>query len=149
MKRTIRALYAPKRITQFVSVGAVGAFLETVVVAILTTTVAFEPILAKVVGAELSISAMFVLNDRFTFADAGALGVYSVARRWVKSHAVRAVGLAVAFAVLWYLTARTPVDIYIFGSDVWPTVANAIGIAAALGINYVAESVITWNVTKL
>lgn len=149
MKRTIHALYAPKRITQFVSVGAVGAFLETVVVAILTTTVAFEPILAKVVGAELSISAMFVLNDRFTFADEGALGIYNVARRWVKSHTVRAIGLAVAFVVLWYLTTRTTVHIYIFGADIWPTAANAIGIAAALGINYVAESVITWNVTKL
>ncbi|WP_424014144.1 GtrA family protein [Halorubrum xinjiangense] len=134
--------------TQFVSVGAVGAVLETIIVAVLTTTVAFQPLLAKAIGAEVSISTMFALNDRYTFAGEGALGTRNVVRRWVKSHAVRATGLTVAFVILWYLTARTEIRFYILGADVWPTIANVIGIGAALTINYVAESVITWNVAK-
>jgi putative flippase GtrA len=134
------------RITQFVSVGAAGATLETVIVALLTTQAAAPPLAAKAVGAEASISLMFLLNDRYTFGEEGATGLAATARRWARSHLVRLGGLAVAFTTLWLLTSRLDVTLAVAGVDLWPTVANAIGIGVGLSLNYVAESVFTWRV---
>jgi len=142
------ALLSGVRIGQFVSVGAVGASLETALVAVLTTAAAAPPLAAKAVGAEASISLMFLLNDRYTFGAEGAVGAVALVRRWARSHLVRVGGLAVAFATLWLLTARTDVTLALAGRDLWPTVANLIGIGVGLSLNYVAESVFTWRVLE-
>ena len=55
------------------------------------------PLAAKAVGAEASITLMFLLNDRWTFADEGEGGFVSLLRRYGKSHLVRLGDLSVAF----------------------------------------------------
>ncbi|WP_277554305.1 GtrA family protein [Halobaculum limi] len=144
----LTALVSGVRIGQFVSVGVAGATLETVIVALLTTTVAASPLAAKAVGAEASISLMFLLNDRYTFGKEGAAGAFALARRWGRSHLVRIGGLSVAFATLWLLTAQTDLTLVVAGRDLWPTVANLVGIGVGLTLNYVAESVFTWRVLE-
>jgi putative flippase GtrA len=142
----LRAVASAGRFGQFVSVGVAGASLETVIVAILTAGFAVGPLVAKAVGAEASISLMFLLNDRWTFAAEGELGARSLARRYAKSHVVRIGGLSVAFATLYLLTARTDVRLIVVGADFWPTVANAVGIGVGMLFNFVAESLFTWRV---
>ena len=146
VRARLRALTATDRIGQFVSVGVAGATLETVVVAVLTAGLAVQPLAAKFVGAEASITLMFMLNDRWTFAGEGGAGIVPRLRRYVKSHTVRLGGLAVAFGTLYVLTSWTDVELLVLGRDFWPTVANVIAIGAGMSLNYVAESLITWRV---
>ncbi|WP_254831664.1 GtrA family protein [Haloglomus salinum] len=155
LRARLRALASAGRIGQFVSVGVAGASLETVIVAILTggfvveAVLAGQPLLAKAVGAEASITLMFLLNDNWTFADHGGAGPVALVRRWLKSHLVRSVGLAVAFATLFVLTSWTDITLVVAGGDIWPTLANGIGIGIGLSINYVAESLVTWRVHEM
>ena len=142
----LATLASGARIGQFVSVGVAGATVETVIVAALTAGLAAQPLLAKAVGAEASITLMFLLNDRYTFSEEGEAGVAAVGRRWGRSHLVRIGGLTVAFVTLWLLTARTDIRLVVAGADFWPTVANVVGIGAGLALNYVAESLFTWRV---
>jgi len=145
----VRALVAAERIGQFVSVGVAGATLETVIVALLTSgvfAVTAPPLAAKAVGAEASITLMFLLNDRWTFADEGQAGLAPLLRRYGTSHVVRLGGLTVAFATLFVLTALTDVTLVVHGANLWPTVANAIAIGTGMTVNYVAESLVTWRV---
>ncbi|MXR51724.1 GtrA family protein [Halovenus sp. WSH3] len=134
------------RFKKFVSVGVVGASIETVVVAVLTTLFGVGAVPAKAVGAELSISTMFLINDRWTFAASGALSFRAVVGRWGKSHLVRAVGLTVGFVVLILLVRIPDFELLIRGVDFWPVVANGIGIGIGMVFNYVAESLYTWQV---
>ena len=142
----LRALASAGRLGQFVSVGVAGASLETVLVAVLTAGLAVDPLPAKFVGAEASITLMFLLNDRWTFAGEGEAGLVARIRRYVKSHTVRIGGLAVAFATLYVLTSWTDVRLVVSGADFWPTVANVIAIGTGMTLNYVAESLVTWRV---
>jgi putative flippase GtrA len=139
-------LYSGLRFGRFVSVGAVGATAETIVVAVLTAGYGVLPQLAKAVGAEVSITLMFLINDHWTFADAGGAGVLARLQRYLKSHLVRAGGLLVGFAVLTALTAWTDVTLVVGGADLWPTVANAVGIGCGLLLNYLTEGLFTWRV---
>ncbi len=143
-----RALASGARIGQFVSVGVSGATLETVIVFLLTGLATVHPLAAKAVGAEASISLMFLLNDRWTFAGEGGQGLTATGRRYLKSHTVRIGGLAVAFATLYVLTSLTDIAVVVSGADLWPTIANGIGIGVGMTINYVAESLITWRVHR-
>ncbi len=140
-------LLSVRRIGQFVSVGVVGALAETAVVLVVTTLGGLAPLLAKGLGAELSISLMFLLNDRITFASDAPSSPLAVCRRWCRSHLVRIGGLSVAFVILWVLTTKTTITVVVNGADLWPTIANLIGIGCSLVLNYCAESIYTWNVT--
>jgi len=142
----LRALASAGRLGQFVSVGVAGATLETVLVAILTAGLAVRPLLAKGVGAEASITLMFLLNDRWTFAGEGDDGPLAWLRRYAKSHTVRLGGLAVAFVTLYVLTSWTDLRLVVAGADFWPTVANLVAIGTGMTLNYVAESLLTWRV---
>lgn len=150
VRARLRAVASTARFGRFVSVGVAGGSLETVVVAVLTAGVvaglSIQPLLAKAVGAEASITLMFLLNDRWTFAGEGGHGILSLVRRYVSSHAVRIGGLAVAFATLYVLTAWTSVRIVVAGANLWPTIANGVGIVVGMTVNFVAESLITWRV---
>ena len=146
VQRRFRALARVERIGQFVSVGVAGATLETAIVFVLTGLLTLGPLPAKAVGAEASISLMFVLNDRWTFAAEGDSGLLAVGRRYLKSHVVRLGGLSVAFATLYVLTAWTDVELVVAGAHVWPTLANVAGIGVGMTLNYVAESLFTWRV---
>jgi putative flippase GtrA len=142
----LEELYSGIRFGQFVSVGAVGATAETIVVAILTAGYGVLPQLAKAVGAEVSITLMFLINDRWTFSEAGDAGWLPRLRRYLKSHLVRAGGLLVGFAVLTALTSWTDITLVVAGADLWPTVANAIGIGCGMLLNYLTEGLFTWRV---
>lgn len=152
LRARLRAVASIARFGRFVSVGVAGGSLETVVVAALTTglvaDLSVQPLLAKAVGAEASISVMFALNDRWTFADEGERGLASLLRRYVSSHAVRLGGLTVAFATLFVLTEWTTVRLVVADANLWPTVANGIGIVVGMMVNFVAESLLTWRVYR-
>ncbi|MFW6383783.1 MAG: GtrA family protein [Halodesulfurarchaeum sp.] len=146
LQARLRALASSKRIGQFVSVGVGGATLETIVVFLLTGLFGAPALAAKAVGAEASISLMFLLNDRFTFGAEGRDTRRAKVRRYLKSHTVRIGGLAVAFGTLYALVNLTSIELVVYGLPLWPTVANGIGIGVGMVINYVAESLFTWRV---
>lgn len=148
LRATLDELAHGVRFGQFVSVGVAGASLETAIVFVLTGLLTVAPLAAKAVGAEASITLMFLINDRWTFSEEGNAGLLAVGRRYLKSHLVRLGGLAVAFATLYVLTSWTDVELVVASVDVWPTVANAIGIGVGMVLNYVAESLITWRVAR-
>jgi putative flippase GtrA len=148
VRSTLSALTSGVRIGQFFSVGVVGASAETVILAVLTAGFGVMPQLAKVAGAEVSITLMFLLNEHWTFSEAGARGSKPFLYRLLKSHIVRLGGLAVGFAVLTLLTDFTDVTLYVAGADFWPTVANGIGIGCGLVLNYLTESLFTWKVHR-
>ncbi|MDQ2072350.1 GtrA family protein [Haloarcula sp. H-GB4] len=143
---TLVLLAHRSRIGKFISVGVVGATIETLLVAVLTAGFGIGPTVAKAIGAEISITTMFTINDRWTFVDEGELGVIAFAHRWIQSHLVRVVGLSVAFTILYLLTSILQYSLSIGGIELWPTVANLIGIGVGMSINYVAESLFTWDV---
>ena len=144
----LEELYSGVRFGQFASVGAVGATAETIIVAVLTAGYDLPPQLAKAAGAEMSITLMFLINDRWTFSEAGSEGRRAIGWRYLKSHLVRAGGLFVGFAVLTALTSWTEVTLVVFGADLWPTVANAVGIGCGMVLNYLTEGVFTWGVGR-
>jgi putative flippase GtrA len=144
----LRSLARLDRVGQFVSVGVAGASLETGIVFLLTGFLAVGALPAKAVGAEASISLMFLLNDNWTFADEGAAGLLAAGRRYLRSHLVRLGGLTVAFATLYVLTSWTDVALVVAGVNLWPTVANGVGIGVGMTLNYVAESLFTWRVDR-
>ena len=148
MNNVLKSLASPSRITQFISVGVVGALLETIIVLSLTNYGSTTPLVAKAIGAETSISFMFIINDNYTFSEVGMDSIPETVRRWMKSHLVRAGGLTVAFLILWLLTARTSIQLVIGGANLWPTTANLIGIGVGLSLNYIAESLFTWRVAS-
>ena len=140
------ALSSTVRFGQFVSIGVLGAVCESVVLLGLVEALAVAPGLAKLVGAEASIVVMFVANERWTFAEEGKTGILWFSRRFLTSNLVRAGGVVVGTAVLLALLRWVDVSLLFAGIDFWLLVANAVGIAAGLVVNYVAESLLTWRV---
>lgn len=134
---------------RYLSVGVAGAVVESGVVFALTATAILHPIFAKAIGAEVSIVLMFLLNDAWTFADTGGTGVRAVAGRFLRSHVVRALGLLVGFAVFAGLTELTGVSVRVAGFELWPTLANLVGIVTGFVVNYVGEGLVTWDATEL
>lgn len=145
-KSTVGKLLSGLRFGRFVSVGVVGATAETIVLFVLTALVGVWAIFAKVVGAEVSITIMFLLNDRWTFAGEGDRVRRSILARYLRSHVVRVGGITIAFIVLWLLVDFTEIRVFVLDVDVWPTVANVFGIAAGMVLNYLFESLFTWRI---
>jgi putative flippase GtrA len=145
---TVEALLSGVRFGQFVSVGVVGATAETVIVFLLTALLGIWAIPAKAIGAEVSITLMFLVNDRWTFAGEGEGSRRSVLGRYLRSHLVRLGGISVAFVVLYLLVEFTAISLVAFGADLWPTVANGIGIGVGMMLNYLFESLFTWRVHR-
>lgn len=132
----LEPLVSVPRMGMFLSVGVAGALLEQATLAALVELVAVAPALAAPVGKEASILLMFVLNDRFTFAGEGEDAARPLLSRLVRSHAVRAVGVTVAYLTFLAL---------LYGAGVHYFLANPIGIAAGFAVNYVLENVVTWR----
>lgn len=142
---TAETLLSGARFGQFLSVGVVGSLLETILLTLIDSVLGFPYLLAKAVGAESSITLMFLLNDRWTFAESSDA---SMVRRWLRSNSVRFVGVGIATGIGWVLVTATGMELILFGLDVWPPLANYVGIGVALLVNYVAESLFTWRVTE-
>lgn len=147
--RRLQSLVRGVLFGKYLSVGVAGAVTESIVVFALTAGGLVGALAAKGIGAEFSITLMFVLNDAWTFADSGESGIRPVARRFLRSHAVRALGLAVGFSVLFGLTELTSVTVRVAGLHLWPTMANLVGIGVGFVVNYVGEGLVTWDATEL
>jgi putative flippase GtrA len=142
---TADELLSGARIGQFLSVGIAGSALETVLLTLIDSVLGFPYLVAKAVGAESSITLMFLLNDRWTFAEESDA---SVIRRWLRSNSVRFVGVGIAALIGWTLVTLVDVELLLFDIDFWPPVANYVGIGVALVVNYIAESLFTWRVME-
>lgn len=144
VRTRVRALLSTTRIGQFVGVGFVGSAVDIVVLFLLVEYTflgrpdAFlgRPV-AKLIAWELGIAVIFAINERWTFASYGEVGLRALGRRFLLSNAVRFGGLLVTLVVLELLVRR-------YG--IWYVTANVIGIAAGFFVNYICESLYTWKV---
>ena len=146
MADRLDALRSATRFGQFVSVGVVGAVVDNTTLAALRLGAGVPELAAKAAGVEAAILVMFLVNERWTFADEGRAGALAVLRRLLTSHGVRAGGVAVQLVVYWALTQRLDVTLVVAGTDLWFLAASPVAIAAAVLVNYVAESLFTWRV---
>ena len=140
------ALVSGVRFSQFVSVGVVGAVSDNTVLAVLGLAFGVPDLWAKIAGVETAILVMFLVNEHWTFSGAGAAGRGAFLRRLGKSHLVRSGGVTVQLVVYWLLTQWLTVELVVAGRDLWFIAASPIAIAVAMSVNYVFESLFTWQV---
>lgn len=143
---SLDALLSGVRFGKFVSVGAVGAVFD---MATTTALIVFLGVLgeyAKLVGAEVAIVVMFLINENWTFAEEGATGLFPTVRRFLTSNLVRSGGLALQFLVVRSLR-QLDLSVVVFGFDFWQVIPIPIAIAASMLVNYVAESTLTWRIS--
>ncbi len=136
------------RFGKFVSVGVVGAVVDVTVFMLLAEAGLLPPELATLVGIETAILVMFTVNEHWTFADEGAPGRRSLLRRLGRSHAVRAAGSLTQFAVFLAVLWSFDVEVALFGIGLWKLVAKVSGIGVGMVVNYVFESLFTWQVHR-
>jgi putative flippase GtrA len=146
MTDRLDALRSTARFGRFVSVGIVGATVDNATLVVLRLGAGLPELLAKAGGVEAAILVMFLVNERWTFADHGAAGRQPFLRRLLTSHGVRAGGAVVQLVVYWVLTSRLDTTLVVGGTDLWFLVASPLAIGAAVLVNYVAESLFTWRV---
>jgi putative flippase GtrA len=142
------ALVSGARFGRFVSVGVVGAVSDNAVLAALRLALGAPEMWAKAAGVETAILVMFLVNEHWTFAGEGAAGSGPFAKRLGKSHLVRSGGVAVQLAAYWLLTQWLTVTLVVGDTDLWFLAASPLAIAAAMLVNYVFESVFTWQVHR-
>mgnify|MGYP006289113307 FL=1 len=142
----VDALLSGARFGQFVSVGVVGALSDNAVLATLRLLFGVPELWAKAAGVETAIVVMFLVNEHWTFAGQGASGRIPFFKRLGKSHLVRSGGVAIQLSVYWALVTLVDFEFIVFGTDLWFLVASPIAIAAAMSVNYVFESLFTWEV---
>ncbi len=162
----LAALASGVRFGRFVSVGVVGAVVDTVVLLTLAEGLGVLPELATLVGIETAILVMFAVNERWTFAGEGDPGRGPLLGRLKRSHLVRVAGSLTQFAVFVLVyrvlfVAVTLGDLPLWtaavdavglgpgslaGLDVWLVVAKGTGIGVGMVVNYVFESLFTWRV---
>ena len=140
------SLVSGVRFGQFVSVGVVGAISDNTVLAVLGLVFGVSDMWAKAAGVETAILVMFLVNEHWTFAGQGDAGRRSFAKRLGKSHLVRSGGVAVQLTVYWLLTQWLTVELVVAGTDLWFIAASPLAIGVAMLVNYVAESIFTWQV---
>lgn len=140
------SLVSGVRFGQFVSVGVVGAISDNTVLAVLGLSFGVSDMWAKAAGVETAILVMFLVNEHWTFSSQGATGRRSFAKRLGKSHLVRSGGVAVQLAIYWLLTQWLTVELLVAGTDLWFIAASPLAIGVAMLVNYVAESIFTWQV---
>lgn len=124
------------RFIKFAAVGASGAVVNFGLYAILTRFANLLDFLALGISIEASIISNFILNDRFTFADRRVNGRSNLVIRFLKFNAVSLFAAGVQFGVFALLNR-------IIG--VYDLIANIVGIAAAMLINYFVNNIWTWK----
>jgi len=140
------ALLSGVRFGKFVSVGAVGAISDNTMLAVLGLGFGVPELMAKAVGIETAIIVMFLVNEHWTFAGEGASGWRAFGRRLGKSHLVRSGGSLIQFGIYWFLTQQLTVTVVVMETDLWFLLASPIAIGFAMFVNYVFESLFTWQV---
>ena len=141
-----RSLLSGVRFGKFVSVGAVGAACDTAVLVVLTEVFGVLPEIATLVGIETAILVMFAINEHWTFAGEGREDRRSLLGRLGRSHGVRAAGSATQFVVFVLVFRGIPVSLPVARIDAWLVVAKGAGIGVGMVVNYVCESLFTWQV---
>lgn len=136
---TVRQLADVGYFSRFLSVGAIGAVFDNIVLVGAVELAGIAPLVAKVLSAELSIVLMFVINEQWTFSGHGGDGLRDLAERFATSNAVRLGGLLVGFGVLYILHGL---------AGIWYLLANVVGLGVGFVVNYVAEGLFTWNVSE-
>jgi putative flippase GtrA len=136
------------RFGKFVSVGVMGAVVDVTVFMLLSEAGILPPEIATLVGIETAILVMFTINERWTFADEGAPGRRSLFARLVRSHGVRAAGSLTQFTVFLAILWSFDVQIALYGVGLWKLVAKVSGIGVGMLVNYVFESLFTWQVHR-
>lgn len=142
----VDALLSGVRFGQFVSVGVVGAISDNTVLTVLHLGLGVPELWAKAVGVETAILVMFLVNEHWTFAGQGASGRVPFLRRLGKSHLVRSGGVTVQLVVYWILIEQIDLTIDVLGEDLWFLAASPIAIGVAMSVNYVFETLFTWQV---
>ena len=140
------SLVSGVRFGQFVSVGVIGAICDTTVLVVLTEVFGVLPEIATIVGIETAILVMFAINDNWTFDAEGEHR--SLGRRLLRSHAVRAGGSTTQFVVFVVVYRLFFLPLSFAGVDLWLLVAKAGGIGVGMFVNYVFESLFTWQVQQ-
>ncbi|WP_181686150.1 GtrA family protein [Halorhabdus salina] len=146
--RHVKSLLSGVRFGKFVSVGVIGAICDTTVLMVLSEGLGLMPEIATLLGIETAILVMFVINDNWTFARAGADGNRSLVRRLARSHAVRAGGSLTQFTIFVIIYRQFFMEFSLVGIDLWILVAKGSGIAVGMVVNYVFESLFTWRVHR-
>ena len=142
----VEPLVSGTQFGQFVSVGALGAVADTLVLAAATLLVGVSELWGKAAGIEVAIVLMFLLNERWTFTSYGNSGWRPLLARLGKSHLVRSGGVAVQLTTFWTLTGPYAIQVTINGFDVWFLLASLASIGIATLINYVFEGLFTWDI---
>jgi len=142
----LRSLRSRVRFGKFVSVGIIGAVCDTAVLLVLVEVFGLLEEVAVLIGIETAIVVMFLLNDSWTFAGEGRSEGRSFWFRLGRSHLVRAGGTVTQFLVFIGIFRLFFVSVTVFGIDAWLLVAKGAGIAAGMIVNYVFESLFTWQV---
>ncbi|MEF8790940.1 MAG: GtrA family protein [Haloarculaceae archaeon] len=140
-----RSLLSASRFGRFASVGVVGAAFDVTTSTLLSELGVF-PELAVFVGIEVAVVVMFLLNDNWTFARQGAAGLRAALGRLLRSNLVRAGGILVQLATFRFLFRVVALDLDVAGVDGWFVVSKVAGIGTGMVVNYVAESLVTWQV---
>lgn len=137
-----------RRIGRYVSIGAVG-FCFDVATATALSELGIFPELAALIGIEVAVVVMFLLNDNITFATEGLAGVIPTFRRLLKSNLVRIGGIIIQLLVFSGFYRGIDVTFIIASVDAWFIVSKAAGIGVGMVVNYVAESVFTWRIIQI
>jgi len=145
-RRYLSALNSRLRFGKFVSVGVVGAACDTAVLVFLVEVVGLLEEVAVLIGIETAILIMFLINDNWTFAEEGHRDRRSWFGRIARSHAVRSGGVVTQFLTFVVIYRLLFVPLTVFGVDAWLLVAKGSGIALGMLVNYVFESLFTWQV---
>jgi len=140
------ALISGVRFGQFVSVGAVGAAFDVTTLLLLTELAGLPAAVANVLSIETAILVMFTVNEHWTFADEGGDDGRSLAGRLVRSHVVRAGGSTLQYLLFVGVFYSFAVDLTLAGLDLWLVAVKGGAIAVAMLVNYVLESIFTWQV---
>ncbi|ERG99522.1 MAG: putative membrane protein, partial [Haloquadratum sp. J07HQX50] len=144
-RQALTQLASGVRFGKFASVGALGALFD---MSVSTTLIFLFDMLsefAKLIGAEVAIIVMFIVNERWTFANWGQQGWMASTKRFIRSNLVRSVGVGVQFLLVRFLRTL-PVSVPVAGLDLWIIIPLPIAIASSMMLNYVAESVLTWRI---
>ncbi|WP_136592088.1 GtrA family protein [Salinigranum halophilum] len=143
----VDSLLSGRRFGKFASVGVVGAVFDVTTATVLREVGVF-PELAVFIGIEVAIVVMFLLNDNWTFAEQGAAGVGAALRRLLRSNLVRAGGILVQLATFRFLYRVVALELTVLDVDGWFVVSKVAGIGTGMLVNYVAESLVTWQVGR-
>jgi len=142
------ALVSGVRFGQFVSVGAIGPVFDVTTLVLLTELAGLSAAVANVASIETAILVMFTVNERWTFADEGDGDGRSLARRLVRSHVVRAGGSTLQYVLFVSIFYSFAVELAVAGLDLWLVTVKGGAIAVAMLVNYVFESLFTWQVHR-